>query len=409
MKFRLVAALWAMPMMLTLNAAALPQGTGPAPKTIDVTGHGDSSAKPDLMTLSFAVTSHSESADECTRNEAEISRRVVDAVKTKLGDSAKVTTSDFSFNPSIEYGNPMATPTPAVEHTEEPPATWEFKADLSVYADTMEPLADLAATGLAAGATSVGQSGRGQMPDEPDETPLAAAGSTVTHYSNSNGGFEYRPRRPPAYYVGLSVESVGTSAPDCLRRGNALVNRIEAALKKQMGAQGKVIVSDFSVDQINPQQRGGIPQYQSPPQPQPQRKVYDAQVTVTAETPNLELLGPVVEDATKAGAARLNQVTFTLKDDSAARKEAIEKASADAKSKAETLASSMGVKLKGILRISTNAQARPYVVYGNQYAGAVSMARMQTAHVGTPESAEMPVTPRDVSFNADVNVTYQIE
>ncbi len=129
------------------------------------------------------------------------------------------------------------------------------------------------------------------------------------------------------------------------------MNRVEAALKKQMGAQGKVIVSDFSVDQINPQQRVGFPQYQTPPQPQ--HKVYDAQVTVSAETPKLELLGPSVEDAMKAGAVRLNQVSFSLKDNSAARKEAIEKASADAKSKAETLANSMGVKLKGVLKITT--------------------------------------------------------
>src|SRR6266481_8665260 len=138
MKFRLVAALWAIPMILTLNATAHAQATSPPPRTIDVTGHGESSAKPDLMTLSFAVTSHSESADECTRNEAEVSRRVVDALKAKLGDSAKVSTSDFSFNPSIEYGNATATPT--VMHAEEPPATWQFKADLSVYADSMEPL-----------------------------------------------------------------------------------------------------------------------------------------------------------------------------------------------------------------------------------------------------------------------------
>src|ERR1039458_9929385 len=109
---KLFAALSAMPMLLSLNAAALAQATAPAPKTIEVTGHGDSSARPDLMTLSFAVTSHSDSADECTRNESEISRRVIDALKATLGDSAKVSTSDFSFNPSVEYDN--ATPTPTV-------------------------------------------------------------------------------------------------------------------------------------------------------------------------------------------------------------------------------------------------------------------------------------------------------
>jgi uncharacterized protein YggE len=102
-------------------------------------------------------------------------------------------------------------------------------------------------------------------------------------------------------------------------------------------------------------------------------------------------------------------VTFSLKEDSAARKEAIEKASADAKSKAETLATSMGVSLGPILRISTSTQPRPYVVYGNQYMQAASISTMHSAQVASPESAQMPVTPRDVGFSADVNVTYQIE
>ena len=399
-----LGALSAIPLILILNAAALAQGTAQAPRTIDVTGHGDSSAKPDLMTLSFTVTSQAESADECTRKQAEVSSKVVDALKAKLGDSAKITTSNFSFNPSIEYGNAMQTPTPP----EVPPATWEFKVDLSVFAESMEPLGDLIETGLAAGATSVSQAGIGQMPEDPDANPAAATGSMSGAVSNFATGTASRWRpSAPAYFVGLAVTAQGTSPSDCVRKGNALVNRVEAALRKQMGGRGKVIVADFSVDQINPQQREGFQRYQyQPPPPQSQRKVYDAQVTVSVETPKLELLGPTVEAAMKAGAARLDQVSFTLKDDSAARKQAVEAASADAKSKAETLASSMGVKLKGIMRISTTAQVRPYVVYGNQYMAAASMHH---AEVAAPETAEMPVTPRDVGFGADVSVTYQIE
>src|SRR6266851_6959677 len=188
------------------------------------------------------------------------------------------------------------------------------------------------------------------------------------------------------YFVGFSIEALGTSAPDCVRRGAAIVGRLEAALKKQIGTQSKVEVMEFTVNQLNQQQRAGFPQYQPVAPSQPQRKVYDAQVTVSAETPKLELLGAIVETATNAGASRLNQVSFTIKDDSAARKEAIEKASADAKSKADTLASSMGVKIKGILRISTNAQARPYVVYGNQFMAAVSSPSFH----GASRAAEMP-------------------
>src|ERR1700675_363788 len=111
----LFAVLLAMPALVSFDSMALAQGT----RTIDVTGHGDSSAKPDMMTLSFTVMAHSDSADECTRKESETSRQVIDALKAKLGDSAKVTTSDFSFSPSIEYGN--AIPPPVAKSTPEPP------------------------------------------------------------------------------------------------------------------------------------------------------------------------------------------------------------------------------------------------------------------------------------------------
>jgi len=406
MSCKIFAALSAMPILLSLQVAAFAQRTAPAPKTIDVTGHGDSSAKPDQMTLSFAVTSHSDSADECTRKESETSQRVVSALKATLGDSAKVSTADFSFNPNIEYGNGNATPTPSAMRAEEPPATWEFKADVNVFADSMDPLGDLIQTGLAAGATSVGQSGVSQMPDELNSAPAAAAATgSVTGYSN--GGAAYQ-RFKRMYFISLTVVADGTSPPDSFRKGTVVVDRVETALKKQIGAQGKVEVTDFGVNELNPQQRPGFAQ---PLPPQPQHKVYDAQMTVVVDSPKLDLLGPTVEAAVKAGAARLNQVSFTLKDDSTARKEAIEKASADAKAKAETLASSMGVKLKEILRISTNAQPHPYVVYGNQYMSGMSSgaAMMHRESASSPQQAQMPVTPREVSFSADVNVTYQIE
>jgi uncharacterized protein len=398
MKFRLLAALLAMPMIVTLNAVAL----GQAPKTIDVTGHGDSSVKPDMMTLSFAVTVRSDSADECTRKESETSRRVIDALKAKLGDSAKVTTSDFSFNPSIEYGNAMPTPVAiggTVGASEPPSAAWRFSGEVDVYTETIDPIADLIETGMAAGATSVGESGVQEMAEDWDPTALGVSSSA----SRATGPGGYR-RIVRKYRLGLAVETDGVSAADAMRKGTALMKRVETALTDKTGGHGKVEIGSFGVNQLNPQQEGAIQRYQPPPQ-QPQHKVYDAQVTISVETPKLELLGPSVEEAMKAGAVRLNQVSFSLKDDSAARKEAIEKASADAKSKAETLANSMGVKLKGVLRISTNTQVRPYIVYGNQYMSAVTMHRAESASVSAP----IPVTPRDVGFGADVNVTYQIE
>ena len=176
MKFSLVAALWATPMILALSAVAL----GQAPKTIEVTGHGDSSVKPDMMTLSFAVTARADLADECTRKESETSRQVIDALKAKLGDSAKVTTSDFSFNPSIEYGNATATPVATggtVGGSEPAPATWRFSGEVYTSTETIDPIADLLETGIAAGAKSVAESGVQETAEDWGQPPSGVVSS----------------------------------------------------------------------------------------------------------------------------------------------------------------------------------------------------------------------------------------
>jgi len=78
-----------------------------------------------------------------------------------------------------------------------------------------------------------------------------------------------------------------------------------------------------------------------------------------------------------------------------ASQEAIAQASEDAQRKAQTLASSMGIKLGKILNISTNAQARPRVFYANSFA---QIAAEGGADASAPRA--MPVLPNDVSLSA---------
>lgn len=93
---------------------------------------------------------------------------------------------------------------------------------------------------------------------------------------------------------------------------------------------------------------------------------------------------------------------FTLRDDAEVRREAIEKASEEAKTKAEAVTKSMGVRLGKVVRISTNGAVRPQTIYGQTYAaGAGGSMNLQTA--------EMPVLPKEVEFSADVSVSYEIE
>lgn len=101
-----------------------------------------------------------------------------------------------------------------------------------------------------------------------------------------------------------------------------------------------------------------------------------------------------------AGVSQLNSVSFTLSTDAAARKEAIEAASRDAQTKAESVVNSMGVKLGKVLSISINAQVQPQVVYGHSFGVSGPGAEVQRI---------MPVLPHEVGFTAEVNAIYEIQ
>ena len=369
--------------MLQAGPSRAQTATDPNQRTVDVTGHGDANAKPDAMIVSFSVDNQAPTADETTRAHAEKVRKIIDALKAKLGADTKIETSEYSLNPNITYVNvPASQPEP-------PKASWTFKADINASSDSFETMGALIDAALAGGATRVQQSGVADIPDEDEPAPgLSRRGQP-------------RYRMKHVVFVILEVEAQGTSATDAVKKGSPLVAQVEKVLQQQVGDRGTVTLTEFNIAQIDPNQN----RYQQPPQPQPQQvQNFAAHTTVTAETSKLDLLGPVVQAGLDSGASRLNQVQFTLRKDSDARKDAIEKASAEARTKAESVAKSMGVKLGKILRISTNAQVRPQIIYGNNF----QMARMAEAHQFSAAES-VPVLPREVGFSADVTVVYEIE
>jgi len=354
-------------------------------RTVDVTGHGDANAKPDTLIISFAVDNEAPTADECTRAHAERVRKIIDALKDKLGADTKIETTDYSFNPNITYVQPQA---PAPSQPEPQKGWWNFKAELTAASESLAATGPLIDAAMAAGATSLLRSGVGEWPVEEQPTPYSFFGRK-----------HHRELKRYAYVI-LIVEVDAPSAADATSKGSPIVERVQKVLKDKLGDRGFVKLTDYTIAQIvSPRY---VPPVQQPPQQQVQN--YAAHTTVTAETSKLDLLGPAVQGGIEKGATRLNQVQFTLHNDTEARKEAIDKASEEAKIKADAVAKSMGVTLGKVVRISTNGAVRPQTIYGQAYQAAFS------ASVGNRmEAANVPVLPREVGFSADVTVSYEIE
>lgn len=118
------------------------------------------------------------------------------------------------------------------------------------------------------------------------------------------------------------------------------------------------------------------------------------------KTGDLTKVGDIVDVAVKNGANQINSVEFYLsasKDDDS-KQLVLAKATQNAKSKAQTMADSLGVKLDKIVSASeSNYGYRPFEYNMMNKDGAAAVS----------ESAK--VLPRDVSVSADMTLVYSIK
>lgn len=134
------------------------------------------------------------------------------------------------------------------------------------------------------------------------------------------------------------------------------------------------------------------------------RKEYSKIVGYTAENTfrvvvnDINKLGEVLDAAMANGATQVSDVSYGLKDEKAARNEALRRAVLDARSKADVIASTLGVKIIG-----------------------VRMVKEQEFHMGRFELADAhlmkadgnavptPVAPGTIDFRGNVHIDYQIQ
>ena len=110
---------------------------------------------------------------------------------------------------------------------------------------------------------------------------------------------------------------------------------------------------------------------------------------------NLDLVGDAIDGALAAGATSMDGVSFRVNDQVAAEKQAREAAMAEAKAKAQTLASAAGVSITGVASISETSSGNPYPIYYAQAAGAKDVAT--------------PVAPGSNEISVSVTVVYVID
>lgn len=128
---------------------------------------------------------------------------------------------------------------------------------------------------------------------------------------------------------------------------------------------------------------------------------YTARNSLSVRTTDMDNVGSLIDAAFAAGANTLDNVQFTVQDDTQAREQALTMAVEDARRKADVLASAAGLQVASIERISEGGVS----VYDSMrnYAADTVMAAEESGGAGTLVQAAL------VSVDATVSMEFELQ
>jgi uncharacterized protein YggE len=123
---------------------------------------------------------------------------------------------------------------------------------------------------------------------------------------------------------------------------------------------------------------------------------YNATNSVSVRIDNLSLIGAVIDAGLKAGANQLEGVQFGLRNDLAAREQALKQAVEEARSKAQVMAEALRVNLAEVMEASEN--------------GVQILDRMESgvARGALAFATDTPVSPGQIQVQANVTIRFRV-
>jgi uncharacterized protein YggE len=180
---------------------------------------------------------------------------------------------------------------------------------------------------------------------------------------------------------------VTTQASNSQTAASQNAQKLEAALTRLRtllgaGADIKTISYTLQPDYRYPQGGG-----------EPTIAGYTATNIVRVTVDDLTKVGSVIDTATEAGANRIQQLEFTVRDERPLEAQALREAAARARQKADALAGALGVRVTRVLNVSES--------------GAVAVPPRVFAYAKA-EAASTPIEPGTIEVRASVTLTVEI-
>ncbi len=214
---------------------------------------------------------------------------------------------------------------------------------------------------------------------------LAAQDSPRPHFVRASGEAIIS-AKPDRAEVTIAVSSRAPTAQAASTQNASESLRVLRSIKQALGSGGQVKTSGYSL----------APQYDYSNGHAPRLTGYEASNSVIVTVDELSLLGKVIDAATTSGANNVNGISFTLRDSSAVREQALAEAATRARANAESLAKALQVQVIGLLEAEPTEA--PVIRPLAKSFRAAPMA-MQAA---------TPIEAGDLDIRATVTVTLQV-
>ncbi|MEW6244932.1 MAG: SIMPL domain-containing protein [Bacillota bacterium] len=160
--------------------------------------------------------------------------------------------------------------------------------------------------------------------------------------------------KPDRAVVTLGVQTQAETAQKAQSENARLMQQVIAAVKSLGIRESDMKTAGFNL----------FPVWDYQPEKEGSPRVIGFRVhnTLSITVYKIDIVGRILDTAVSAGANSVEGVQFSVKDPSAARLEALKLAMADAKTKAETVASTIGATVTDVLVVEENYSESPGII-----------------------------------------------
>ena len=195
-------------------------------------------------------------------------------------------------------------------------------------------------------------------------------------------------RAPDMAFISVGVNVEGKTASEAMKDQAKRMNGVFSALKEAGIADKDMQTGNISLSpRYDYSKREGAPRLIG----------YQASNQVNVIVRDLDELGDALDAVVSAGGNTINSVSFGVDDSSEALKAARTAAVKDATTKAELYAAAAGYRVSRIITMSEGGGYNPS-----------PMPMMARASMDMMESAPTPIAAGEVSFSAQMNVTFEL-